>query len=68
MHGYALNVNTDLSYFEHIIPCGIRDKEVTSMAREVGEQVDFNLVKQLLLKEFAEVFNVEVIAEQIAMA
>ncbi len=68
MHGWALNVNTDLSYFDHIIPCGIRDKEVTSMAREVGQEVDYNMVKQLLLKEFAEVFNVELIAEQIAMA
>ena len=60
MHGWALNVNTDLSYFEHIVPCGIRDKQVTSMERELGRRVDLEEVKLTLLKEFAFVFDVEI--------
>nr|MCU0376408.1 lipoyl(octanoyl) transferase LipB [Chitinophagaceae bacterium] len=58
MHGWALNVNTDLSYFSHIIPCGIRDKQVTSIAAELGHPVDFEAVKPILLKAFEEVFGV----------
>ena len=45
MHGFAFNVNTDLDYFKHIIPCGIDDKDVTSMARELGHEVDIEEVK-----------------------
>ena len=58
MHGVAFNINTDLSYFNHIIPCGIQNKQVTSLAQELGVAVDMNEVKQKLLEKFAEVFEV----------
>jgi len=59
MHGFALNVNTDLTYFNHIIPCGIQDddKEVTSMAKELGAAVDEQKVKEKIVHYFAELFN-----------
>ena len=59
MHGFAFNVNTDLSYFDHIVPCGIVGKEVTSLQKELGREVDFEEVKQNLCKHFEEVFDVE---------
>lgn len=61
LHGFALNVNTDLSHFNHIIPCGIQDKDktVTSMAQELKEPVDVEIVKQRLKDKFAELFNFE---------
>jgi lipoyl(octanoyl) transferase len=59
MHGFALNVNTDLSYFTHIIPCGIQNKKVTSMKEELGRDVPMDDVKEKLKKNFAKVFNVE---------
>ncbi len=59
MHGIALNVNTDLSYFNNIIPCGIQDKAVTSIEKELGKEVDFELVKTLFRKYFAEIFECE---------
>jgi len=68
MHGWALNVNTDLSYFNHIIPCGIRDKQVTSMEMELGRKVDFEEVKAILLKEFEFVFDVVIQPEPNSMA
>lgn len=52
MHGWALNVNTDLAYFNHINPCGFVDKGVTSMDRELGREVDFERVKSILAEEF----------------
>src|SRR4029078_5236781 len=58
MHGFALNVNTDLSYFNNIIPCGIVDKQVTSIEKEVGNKVDFKEIKKRLIKNFEKVFNV----------
>lgn len=61
MHGWALNVNTDLRYFDNIIPCGIRDKQVTSLERETGKAVNIQEVKDLLVKEFEQVFDVEVL-------
>jgi len=61
MHGFALNVNTDLSYFNNIIPCGIINKQVTSVEREVGHKVDYAEVKGKLAKNFERVFNVEII-------
>jgi lipoyl(octanoyl) transferase len=64
MHGWALNVNTDLSYFDHIIPCGIKEKQVTSMEKELGVKLDFGEVKEVLKRKFEEVFEVELISEK----
>ena len=61
MHGFALNVNTDLGYFDHIIPCGIRGKAVTSLSVELNqESVDENEVKEKLLKHFFALFEAEI--------
>src|ERR1035437_6001440 len=61
MHGFAFNVNSDLSYFKNIIPCGIQDKAVTSMSKELGTELDMEEVKQKMKKYFAEVFECEVL-------
>jgi lipoyl(octanoyl) transferase len=61
MHGWALNVNTDLSYFNYIVPCGIADKGVTSMQKELGQAVSIEEVKQRILYYFEEVFDVKII-------
>jgi lipoyl(octanoyl) transferase len=58
MHGFALNVNTDLNYFSFINPCGFTDKEVTSIAKETGGQADMAEVKQMLLQKLAGQFQV----------
>ncbi len=52
MHGFALNANTDLSYFKHINPCGFTEKGVTSIQNETGHKIDFNRLKQKVKKEF----------------
>ena len=57
MHGFAFNVNTDLSLFDGIIPCGIKDKNVTSLQNELGITIDINEVKSIILKNFTEVFD-----------
>lgn len=57
MHGFAFNINTDLSYFEHIIPCGIHGKSVTSLQKELGKDMDMNIVQNSVLEEFEAVFN-----------
>jgi lipoyl(octanoyl) transferase len=57
MHGFALNVNTDLSYFDNIIPCGIVNKQVTSIEKELGFKVDFEEVKVKVKRNFEKVFN-----------
>jgi lipoyl(octanoyl) transferase len=57
MHGIALNVNTDLNYFNHIVPCGIVDKSVTSMQKELGKQVDIDAVRDSLRINMANVFD-----------
>lgn len=57
MHGWAFNVNADLDYFNYIIPCGIKDKDVTSMQRELGGELDMEEVKTKLKGHFAEVFS-----------
>lgn len=57
MHGFALNVNADLGYFDNIIPCGIRGKAVTSMHVELGKPVDEQEVKEKILKHFSVLFE-----------
>ncbi len=57
MHGFALNVNTDLSYFNHIIPCGIVNKQVTSIEKELGYKLDMNEVKEKMKRNFEKVFE-----------
>ena len=59
MHGWAFNLNTDLRYFEYIIPCGIKDKAVTSLQRELGRRVDEAEVKALVASHFARLFEVD---------
>lgn len=64
MHGFALNVNTDLRYFEYIIPCGIKDKSVTSLKRELEREFSAEEVagvKEKIKKHFSEVFGAEFI-------
>lgn len=57
MHGFAFNVSTNLDFFNGIIPCGIRDKSVTSIQAEVGENIEKETVKSFLLKHFTDVFG-----------
>jgi lipoyl(octanoyl) transferase len=59
MHGFAFNVNTDLSYFSLINPCGFTDKKVTSLQTELGQEMDMNEVKKVLKNNLAEVFGME---------
>ena len=59
MHGIALNVKTDLSYFKNIVPCGINNKAVTSIQHELGKEIDMNEVKQKLKINLSKVFNYE---------
>jgi lipoyl(octanoyl) transferase len=61
MHGFALNVNTDLVNFGHIVPCGIQDKQVTSLERELGHPVPLEEVKEKLKRHFGKVFGAEMI-------
>src|SRR5687768_13338329 len=60
MHGFALNVNTDLHYFDGIIPCGIQNKKVTSLKEELGRDVSIQEVKEKLIGNFERVFNVTI--------
>lgn len=60
MHGFALNVNTDLNYFSHINPCGYIDKGVTSMHKELGYEVDIIEVKRELRTRIAKLFSLEI--------
>lgn len=59
MHGFAFNVNTDLSYFGHINPCGFTDKTVTSLEKELGHSFNMEEIKQLVKSKFVEVFGFE---------
>jgi lipoyl(octanoyl) transferase len=61
MHGLAMNVNTNLDYFKNIVPCGIDDKAVTSMQKELGYEVDINEVKKILTRHISVLFGMEVI-------
>jgi len=61
MHGFAFNVNTDLSFFENIIPCGINDKQVTSLQKELGEEINIQTAKDKLKKNVERVFDLKLI-------
>ena len=62
MHGFALNVNTDLRYFNMIVPCGIQHKQVTSMEKELGHAVDIHEVEEKIKQAFERLFGVQLIA------
>jgi len=61
LHGFAFNINTDLRYFDYIIPCGINDKDkmVTSLAEELGKELDVEIVKKQLLKHYSDLFGIK---------
>jgi lipoyl(octanoyl) transferase len=61
MHGFALNVNTNLEYFKHINPCGFTDKAVTSLEKELGSRQDFEKAKKIVLSKITEIFKGELI-------
>ena len=61
MHGFAFNINTDLDYFNNIVPCGITDKQVTSLEKELNKKIDVNEVKDKLKKHFVQLFNAELV-------
>ena len=59
MHGFALNVNTDLKYFEHINPCGFVDRGVTSIEKELGQKQDFDEIKKIALQKMLDTYQAE---------
>lgn len=63
MHGFAFNVNTNLNYFENIVPCGIQDKQVTSLQKELSRDMDMEEVKDKVKKYFSEVFEADLISD-----
>jgi len=62
MHGFAMNINTDLSHFNYIIPCGISNKQVTSLEKESGNKIDFDEAKEKVKENFEKVFQVELVS------
>ena len=58
MHGFALNVNTDLNYFNYIVPCGIQGKAVTSIEKELGGKTEFIEVHEKIIRNFKEIFDI----------
>lgn len=63
MHGWGFNVNSNLTYFNNIIPCGIGDKAVTSLNKELGKEIDMNEIKEKLKKNFTQLFEGEIVGE-----
>ena len=61
MHGFAFNVNTNLTYFDYIVPCGIENKAVTSLATELGKSVEMEAVEEKLKRYLAEIFEMELV-------
>ena len=61
MHGFALNVNTDLSYFDFIVPCGIQHKKVTSLEKELGKKISMDEVKEKVKKNFEKIFDAAIV-------
>ena len=61
MHGIGFNVNTNLEYFSNIVPCGIEDKAVTSMQKELGSPLDLDEVQSILLQELKDLFGFRVL-------
>jgi len=61
MHGFAFNINTDLSYFQYINPCGFVDKGVTSLAVELGKEINIAEVKSILLKKISNLLDIELV-------
>jgi lipoyl(octanoyl) transferase len=57
MHGIGFNINTNLDFFSHIVPCGIDDKAVTSMQNELGRKIDIKEVEAIILEEFKSLFG-----------
>jgi len=64
MHGFAFNINTNLDYFKNIVPCGIDDKAVTSLQKELGYEVDFEEAKNKLKKNIANIFEMELLENE----
>jgi lipoyl(octanoyl) transferase len=64
MHGIGFNINSNLSYFSNIIPCGIEDKSVTSMQKELGYELDFEKVSETLKQKLAQLFDFEIIIDE----
>lgn len=60
MHGFAFNVNANLAYFGNIIPCGIEDKAVTSLEKELGQKLDLDEVKDKVKRHIADLFGMEI--------
>lgn len=60
LHGFALNVSTDLSYFNHIVPCGISDKQVTSLELELGKAPEMEDIRRVIAQQFEEIFEIQV--------
>lgn len=61
MHGLALNINNDLKYFNYIIPCGIKDKTITSLSKEIGKKISINEIKKIFIKNFCNIFKTKLL-------
>jgi len=66
MHGFAMNISTELSYFDHIVPCGLRNKKVASLSHILGRPVDIETVKKRIISNFEKVFDVKIILKNSA--